>query len=136
MSSYQKKNCPDDHLDSNLGSLHLKRGKRVIKRHQYVTCTNINELNIIMAGIDRAPLCLAKDAKNSVSLDKRTFQPRSTPAKPASSEALLLLIINQKSAFQANQGFTCLLSLSGFEIGLRKSFVTKSALERSALVYR
>ena len=63
--------------------------------------------------------------KKLVSLDKLTFQPRSTPVKPASSEALLLLLINQKSVFQANQGFTCLFFLSGFEIRLRKSFMTK-----------
>ena len=70
--------------------------------------------------------------KNSVSLNKLAFQPSSTPAKPVSSEAFSLHVINQKSAFQANQGFTGLFSLSGFDIGLRKSFMTKSAIETSA----
>ena len=71
--------------------------------------------------------------KNSVSLKKLAFQPCSTPAKQVSSEAFSLLMINQTSAFQANQGFIGLFSLSGFDIGLRK-FMTKPAIETSALM--
>jgi hypothetical protein len=62
-----------------------------------------------MAGINSEglshPAAPAKDAMGMQwgCLDKPTFQqPRSTPAKPASYGALLLLIINQKSTFQAN----------------------------------
>ena len=47
-----------------------------------------------MAGIDRALLYIAKDAIGK-ELSKPQ-QPCSTPAKLASSEALLLLIINQQ----------------------------------------
>ena len=85
--------------------------------------------------IDHVVLYLVKDAigkELSVSLNKLAFQPCSTPAKPVSSEAFSLLMINQKSAFQANQGFTGLLSLTGFDIRLRKSFMTKSVIEMSA----
>ena len=61
--------------------------------------------------------------KNSVSLKKLAFQPCSTPAKAVSFEAFSLLMINQKSAFHANQGFTGLFSLSGFDIGISCSWL-------------
>ena len=56
-----------------------------------------NVLNIWQVSI--AHPCVSRRmplGKNSVSLNKRTFQSRSTPAKPASSEALLLLIIKSQ----------------------------------------
>ena len=93
-----------------------------------------NVLNIWQLAIcsDRTLLDLAKDAIGK----EKTFQPCSTPVKPVSSEALLLFMINQKSAFQANKGFTCLFSLSGFDVGLRQSFMTKSAVKTNASMCR
>lgn len=65
--------------------------------------------------------------KNCVSLNKSTLFNRTLP-NLASSEALLLLMINQKSVFQANQGFTCLFSHSGFDVRLRKFFMSLTNL--------
>ena len=69
----------------------------VMPVHQHKTYRNVWQVLIVHScALRRMPL-----RKNSVSLDKRTFQSCSTPAKYASVEALLLLMINQKSAFQA-----------------------------------
>ena len=54
---------------------------RVIKSHQYVICTNI-KCTKHMAGINRAPLCLAKDAVEK-ELSKHQQTNLSTPANPS-----------------------------------------------------
>ena len=41
-----------------------------------------------------------------------------------------------KSALQADKGFVCLFSLSGFKIRLRKSFLIKFAIKTSAVLCR
>ena len=78
----------------------------VTKTSHAPTCNVLNIWQLAIC-IDRAVLYLTKDTIGK----ELAFQPCSPPAKPVRSEAFSLLMINQKSAFQANQGFTGLLPL-------------------------